>query len=190
MADLNNLLGNLDEEDNDDNGHLGKEKSTGIYDDDDDEDIFTKNKKGSDLFYQDGIVNDQGILTPFQRLKLAWKQELACPELLPYDHEVIDYFMELLATQEDVIDNVQQGGVLSLSNTNTNSAGIVRNTEANQMLTSLSVNILKMEVDRIRFILADLSRTRIQKIEKYALHSRTLLDRMSDEEVRLRLFPP
>ena len=30
MADLNNLLGNLDEEDNDDNGHLGKEKSTGI----------------------------------------------------------------------------------------------------------------------------------------------------------------
>ena len=40
-----------------------------------------------------------------------------------------------------------------------------------------------MESDRVRFLLADLTRTRLAKIENHALHNRDLVDRMSAEEV-------
>jgi hypothetical protein len=39
-------------------------------------------------------------------------------------------------------------------------------------------------LDRTRFMLVDLARVRMAKIENHALHNKTMTDRMTEEEVR------
>ncbi len=50
-------------------------------------------------------------------------------------------------------------------------------------LASLMAQITKMDLDRTRFMLVDLARVRMAKIENHALHNKTLVDRMTEEEV-------
>ena len=51
-------------------------------------------------------------------------------------------------------------------------------------LASIAASICKMDMDRLAFTLTDLMRIRLEKIEKYALHNRKHIDRMSKDEVR------
>ena len=158
MADLNNLLGNLhDEEDGGEDEDEYNMRKKGQYYEDDEDDEIRNNKTYNTTdtqFYPDGITS---VPTVYGQLKIAWNQELACPELMPYPQELMDYFLNLVATQEDVI----------AADTN----------------RTIALDILKIELDRVKFILADLLRTRIHKIEKYALYNRNVLNRMSDDEV-------
>ena len=48
--------------------------------------------------------------------------------------------------------------------------------------------ITKMDLDRTRYMLVDLARTRMAKIENHALHNKTLVDRMTEEEVSSDLY--
>jgi hypothetical protein len=41
-----------------------------------------------------------------------------------------------------------------------------------------------MDMERLKFMVVDLLRIRLEKIEKYALHNREHVDRMSRREVR------
>eukprot|EP00568_Trieres_chinensis_P002559 CAMPEP_0183303580 /NCGR_PEP_ID=MMETSP0160_2-20130417/8964_1 /TAXON_ID=2839 ORGANISM="Odontella Sinensis, Strain Grunow 1884" /NCGR_SAMPLE_ID=MMETSP0160_2 /ASSEMBLY_ACC=CAM_ASM_000250 /LENGTH=324 /DNA_ID=CAMNT_0025466503 /DNA_START=18 /DNA_END=992 /DNA_ORIENTATION=- len=107
----------------------------------------------------------------YEQLKSLWAQELMCPELLPYDEETVALHLELLRGQEDTIEELQE---------NAASGG---GGSADPMLAHLAAGVYKMEADRVRFLLADLTRNRLAKIENYALHSRELVDRMSEEEV-------
>jgi hypothetical protein len=190
MADLNNLLANLEDNDGDESGHfpncdVDTDKHNQRYESEDDYDgkHYYNNDRVDDssttgsrietqqqhLSYPDGIISVESgmMMTPYQHLTVAWKQELACPELLPYNQQLMDYFIEIVGRQEeDVIQSVKDDDTI-----------------ANPMVTSISVDLLKIELNRIRFILADLLRTRIQKIEKHALYNRNVIDRMSDEEV-------
>ena len=101
----------------------------------------------------------------FEQLKRWWTQELASPgDLMPYDSDIIDMHLELLQGQEDIIDRL-------LENSNVDEAG-----SAN---VALEVSLYRMEIDRLRYILADLTRTRIAKIERYALHMRTTPEEMN-----------
>mmetsp|Transcript_12094 Transcript_12094/g.26879 ORF Transcript_12094/g.26879 Transcript_12094/m.26879 type:complete len:346 (+) Transcript_12094:82-1119(+) len=110
----------------------------------------------------------------YEQLKSLWCQELMCPELLPHDVETVGLHTELLRGQEDTVEELQQRVA---------SGGGGDGDAADPMLSSLAAGIYKMEADRVRFLLADLTRTRLAKIENHALHNRELVDRMSDEEV-------
>ena len=50
-------------------------------------------------------------------------------------------------------------------------------------LSNIAANICKMDMDRLSFVISDLMRIRLEKIEKYHLHNRDFLDRMSQREV-------
>ena len=111
----------------------------------------------------------------YEQLKALWTSELACPELLPHDADNIVHNMEELAGQEEIIDELLQRSKEQRQSSREGASGEV---------ASLVAQITKMDMDRTRFMLVDLARTRMAKIENHALHNRTLLDRMTDEEVR------
>ena len=110
----------------------------------------------------------------YQELRRLWIQEKNCPELLPHNTEIMNHHIQLLNDKEDIIDELQDQAAEPRTPGN-----------SDPLLASLVASIHKVEADRIRFILADLTRIRLGKIENHALHNRTLLDRMSDQEVRL-----
>ena len=110
----------------------------------------------------------------YEQLKSLWSQELACPELLPADAETVSLHVDLLEGQEETIDHL-----LERSKEHGRRSG-----EASGELASLMAQITKMDLDRTRYMLVDLARTRMAKIENHALHNKTLVDRMTEEEVR------
>ena len=118
---------------------------------------------------------DQNINPDYEQLKGLWMSELACPELLPADAETIAQNVEDLEKKEEVIDELLQR---SKSQRQSRDA-------ASGEVASLVAQITKMDLDRTRFMLVDLARTRMAKIENHALHNRTLIDRMTEEEVSI-----
>lgn len=120
----------------------------------------------------DGEAEDRNYNPDYEQLKALWTSELACPELLPHDAETVVQMVDELSKKEDIVDEL-----LERSKTQRQSSR-----EASGELASLVAQITKMDSDRTRFVLVDLGRTRMAKIENHALHNRNLLDRMTEEE--------
>ena len=209
MADLDNLPDEL----NNDAGSIGDEPLTGAYDGESDadndateaavpaalaaaaerrrqleeEDEYGAGAEerdyqaaggygGDDIDGGDGDGDDDGrnYNPEYEQLKALWTSELACPELLPHDAENVSHNVEELARQEEFIEELLQ-----------RSKEQRQSREASGELAALMAQMAKMDLDRTRFLLVDLARTRMAKIENHALHNRTLVDRMTEEEVSL-----
>ena len=98
----------------------------------------------------------------YSKLKRLWQQELACPELLPLDEETLKEITEELESREQAIAELgEQSGDIE----------------------TLLGSVLKVDTDRARFMLSDLLRARIWKIQQHPMHMRDLIGRMSDAEV-------
>ena len=110
----------------------------------------------------------------YETLKRLWIHEINVTELLQNDDERLLTLIELLPSQEANIEEFTEQAQQQ--------SGGHGNVDAN--LASLASSICKMDFDRMCFLLADLKRTRLGKIEKYALHNREITERMSDQEVR------
>ena len=109
---------------------------------------------------EDGLEEDPD----YAQLKRLWKQEMNTPELMPHDAETIGLHLELLEGQEETIEK------LSISS-------------LDPALAPLLESIYKQDADRVRFMLTDLTRTRLDKLEAHPLYMRTMVDRMSENEV-------
>lgn len=107
----------------------------------------------------------------YDALKKLWIQELNTTELCYYDEELIEYLIGLLNEKEDIPDNLRENG----------------RSDTDPTLANIAASICNMDMERLRFILVDLFRVRLEKIEKYALHNRECTDRMSIREVRKEL---
>ena len=208
MADLNNLLDEVDEalqdDDNDGDASLAasdqqqqqeeQEPQPQEWDDDDREDVhvpddseeLARNKfndddddESQDSLHDDGMLFDTNgnsgeaggnDIHLYSRLKRLWQHEVACPELLPMrkgdDEEDQDIFEEI--AQE--LENREETHAQLL--------------EGNDDIDTLLASILKVDMDRTKFMLADLMRTRLMKIQDYPIHMKELTDRMTDNEVR------
>mmetsp|Transcript_37442 Transcript_37442/g.89699 ORF Transcript_37442/g.89699 Transcript_37442/m.89699 type:complete len:318 (-) Transcript_37442:984-1937(-) len=111
----------------------------------------------------------------YEQLRTLWISELVCPELFPNNDEIVSVHADLLPEIEESIDElIQQSRQQRQSS---------RDGHASGELASLMAQISKMDLDRTRFMLVDLARTRMAKIENHALHNRTLVDRMTEQEV-------
>ena len=121
----------------------------------------------------EGRIPDQ----EYEQLKSSWYQELASPELLYADAEIVSLHVDVLEGQEETIDD------LLLRSKHQHNPRQQKDGGASGELASLVAQITKMDLDRTRFMLVDLARTRMAKIENHALHNRTLVDRMTAEEV-------
>jgi len=115
------------------------------------------------------------ILDPdYEQLKSLWTNEIASPELMPNDNEIVSVHVDVLEGQEETVDDLFQRSKQQRQS---------RDGGASGELASLVAQITKMDLDRTRFMLVDLARTRMAKIENHALHNRTMVDRMTEEEV-------
>mmetsp|Transcript_4641 Transcript_4641/g.8903 ORF Transcript_4641/g.8903 Transcript_4641/m.8903 type:complete len:304 (+) Transcript_4641:60-971(+) len=103
----------------------------------------------------------------YDALKKLWIQELNTTELCYYDENLIEYLIGLLNENENLPDNLREHG----------------RADADPTLANIAASICNMDMERLRFILVDLFRIRLEKIEKYALHNRECTDRMCGREV-------
>jgi GINS complex subunit 4 len=111
---------------------------------------------------------------PYTHLQQLWTQEIHSPELLSYDDETIRGLTQAVEQQEEHIEDMD----LPEYNDEHESTGNDKNMKA------LVQSVLKIDADRVKFLLSDVLRRRLTKIEEHPLHMRTLTDRMSDGEVR------
>lgn len=130
-----------------------------------------------------GDYDDQNYNEDYEQLKGLWTSELACPELLPSDAETIGIMVEEITKKEEDIEELLTASRQQKQQRNQRGGGQSAGGEISGELASLVAQITKMDMDRTRFMLVDLARTRMAKIENHALHNRTLLDRMTEEEV-------
>ena len=125
----------------------------------------------------EGRIPDQD----YEQLKHLWTLELASPELMPQDSETVALHVEVLAGQEESVEDLLKQSKVNQQQQPGGGGGAGG---ATGELASLMAQILKMDLDRTRFMLVDLARSRMAKIENHALFNRTLVDRMTEEEVR------
>eukprot|EP00580_Thalassiosira_gravida_P016491 CAMPEP_0201657740 /NCGR_PEP_ID=MMETSP0494-20130426/880_1 /ASSEMBLY_ACC=CAM_ASM_000839 /TAXON_ID=420259 /ORGANISM="Thalassiosira gravida, Strain GMp14c1" /LENGTH=343 /DNA_ID=CAMNT_0048134633 /DNA_START=15 /DNA_END=1046 /DNA_ORIENTATION=+ len=176
-------------DDNDDFTGAGDEErdyQETMGDDDGGDNIIDSDDNHENQDDDDDDDDDDGrnINPEYEQLKGLWTSELACPELLPHDAEtVLD--AEELTRQEEVIDELlrrsKQQKAQQRMGMGRSSFGGADNGASGE-LASLAAQITRMDLDRTRFMMVDLARTRMAKIENHALHNRTLVDRMTEEE--------
>jgi len=213
MADLNNLLQDIDDPDDsnvfaDENDEIVSYKedtnieqedgflrndSNGIEDEYEEEegenDALQSQQQENDEEQNDKLVDGEEEDLEYTQLKRLWITEMSCPELFPFDPETFDMHKNLLQGQEELIAELSNAASSShLSTDATGQPVSVRNKkkskEADPNLTSLAASIYRMEADRVRFLLADLARFRLTKIESHPLYMRNMRDRMSENEVK------
>mmetsp|Transcript_2120 Transcript_2120/g.3129 ORF Transcript_2120/g.3129 Transcript_2120/m.3129 type:complete len:283 (+) Transcript_2120:86-934(+) len=113
----------------------------------------------------DGFAPDED----YTRLRSLWVREMLSPELMSYQDDTINMELELLLGQEETIEKYAQQQQQS---------------GKDQHETALLADITKLDAARVKFIVQDLLTSRLNKIEEHALYNREVVDRMSDEEVK------
>lgn len=176
MADLYNLLGDIDQIE----PHDDQQQDDAIIESTDDmaygqpevpaalkEAKRLKFSYTSETTQPDVSIENSKEDADYVTLKSLWFQEINCPELLPHDKDNMSLFMELIESQEESIDKLQAA----------------TSTSSDSNMDNLVASIYSMDAARVRFMLTDLARTRLSKIEQFAFYMRDHLDLMSAEEV-------
>ena len=216
MADLNNLLRDIDGEDDqeqiqeidsqaeetsyfdrdsnavEEEGFVRRDsiasQENALSDHDADEnDFMSSQMESQELSDGENVVDSVFDDLEYAQLKRLWITEMSCPELFPFDKETFDLHKNLLEGHEEFVAELsnQAANFNKDSSTNATSARDKRNRqEIEPNIASLFAGIYRMEADRVRFLLADLARHRLAKIEEHPLHMRTMVDRMSEHEVK------
>lgn len=178
MADLNNLLAELDQPSSpriEDDPHQEQEQEV--------EDVVETDMNAEiPHALAEALANKEkdAALTPpkectqedaaededYANLKWLWKQEMLCPEILPFDNDTVSLQRELIEGQHDTVDQL-----------------FAKATERDSNLASLIASVYKADADRAQYMLSDLLSVRLQKIEDHPRYMREQVDRMSDDEV-------
>lgn len=136
-----------------------------------------------DLYHMMTTMQEQSSDLRYTHLRNWWIQELNSPELLQYDEELILDAIHAIETQNECIDNV--------SNNDTDDDEQEQNYilhTGNKNLDAMLISLIRIDLERMKFILCDLLKIRLNKIEKYPLHhilEIDMRDRMSTQEVRI-----
>lgn len=112
--------------------------------------------ENSDDDHEDVLPSDV-----LHQLQNAWIDERMCPELLPYEGDVVDCMLDQVEQMEANLKRVNK--------------------------TDFKVSIHKLEVERIRYILTSYLRCRVTKIEhfnRYLLDDEVMRGRMSPGELK------
>jgi GINS complex subunit 4 len=176
MADLYNLLEELDErQDEDVKGRESLETAateqmmSEDWDDAEQVDVPAALQDASQGFSekQNTLDNEEGGALQeeneaYQRLQRNWLQERTCPELLQYDEELVEDYKTKFEDHQDWIDQLETSG---------------------ESVDALLGTIAQVDLDRTKFVLSDWLTARLVKIEAHPLHIREKVDHMSEAEV-------
>ncbi|KAG1699015.1 hypothetical protein DVH05_014387 [Phytophthora capsici] len=86
------------------------------------------------------------------RMRTLWVNELNAPEILKYDDEMVSEMLEQIRNQQEYVDSVYEDRS--------------QLTEEKSFINKL----YQMEIDRLRYMVSSYLRTRLRKIEKFAVH--------------------
>ena len=128
---------------------------------------------------------------PYTHLYQAWAQECRAPDLLPYPYDTIQQIRDGLLRYENYscMMNQEQG--------EDNHRHRSRH-ETNENLNALMDSLLRIDAERVKFLLSDLLKRRIQKITLHPQHYTKLLlddqhphegDEMNEKDVKLEQHP-
>jgi GINS complex subunit 4 len=106
-------------------------------------------RKGEDLLGDYGEEREEQE-SVVKELRQHWINEKCSPDILFYQDGLVQEVRKQLASQQDLLDKNKE---------NKDTAG-----------DDFVANLYQMEIDRIQYILSDYFRTRLRKIEKFALH--------------------
>ena len=192
MADLNNLLDEItNQDDNDDDNDTYLRHHDAPAQDPPvrsaipaalEAALHQQQRNQSSSSNNDDDINDTSAShlpdQEYEQLKSLYCQELIAPELLPADPDVVSLHVDLLDGQEETVQHLLRQSS-STNNTSSSDDG-----EVSGELASLMAQITKMDLDRTRYMLVDLARVRMAKMENFALFNwREMQDRLTEEEV-------
>jgi hypothetical protein len=100
---------------------------------------------------------------PYTRLYHSWVQECHAPELLPFQYDVIQQIRDGLSRYEEFMEEA-----MTMNDGNTTLTN-------NENLNALVHSLLRIDVDRVKFLVSDLLRRRIQKLTLHPQHYVRLL---------------
>ncbi|KAH7471012.1 hypothetical protein PRIC1_003180 [Phytophthora ramorum] len=86
------------------------------------------------------------------RMRSLWVNELNAPEILQYNDEMVSEMLEQIRNQQEYVDSVYEDRT--------------QLTEEKSFINKL----YQMEIDRLRYMVSSYLRTRLRKIEKFAVH--------------------
>jgi len=204
MADLHNILNEVEdgvEDYSDDNNHNDninqhdepQEEENQPWDDDGDSEQVDLEELRQNQFQEDEADDDADAEAMalgannmssqsaeldqrhyYRRLKYCWQQELASPELL----SLHDEDKEMITTVQNQLER-RDATLVQL----TSSEGVGD-------MEALLASIIKVDMDRAKFMLTDLLRTRLKKIQEHAFYmiQEGYQDRMTDQEVRYAVY--
>jgi hypothetical protein len=117
------------------------------------------------------------IHVTYQQLMHTWKQEMQSPILLPVNENMIQSWIHVLFCRENEIDEIDHcldddddQRNQSSSSSSSSFKNIRRNFPSNNSnVRSLFKSILRMDLDRARYVLCDLLRLRLSKITDFPL---------------------
>lgn len=99
-------------------------------------------------------------------MRTLWVNELNAPEILQYDDEMVSEMLEQIRNQQEYVDSVYEERA--------------QLTEEKSFINKL----YQMEIDRLRYIVSSYLRTRLRKIEKFAIH--ILLDEVLTQRLSVK----
>lgn len=120
------------------------------------------NNSSQAFWTQEDNADIAGAATDVELLKRAWRNEKAAPEILTFQHDLVQRAREQIQLLEETIEGSAESG-------------------ADELMLSL----YRMDLDRTLFLLRSYLRTRLQKIEKHVIHisiTEELWDRLCKPE--------
>lgn len=106
----------------------------------------------------------KGKIDYIQELQTIWKNEKFCQDLLPYNEDCISRLIEKIEKKENEIKEANKDSTLDKE----------------------TLNILELDIQRIKFCIKDYLRIRLCKIEKYLFYilKNDLSDLLSQNEIK------
>jgi len=119
---------------------------------------------------EEGVQHQMNEL--YTKLHTFWHQEKHCPELLEYDSDVVEQVKEQIEARQEWIDQL-------LEDTATAAGLNAGEASVQHVLATLA----QVDLDRVKYVLANWMAQRLEKIEAHPLHMREKVDHLSDAEL-------
>ncbi|CAD7953308.1 unnamed protein product [Amoebophrya sp. A120] len=145
------------------------------------------NAAGNDIDLDD-IDEDQEqakLLDLIRKFKIAWTNEKHCPEVTPFDFELLQDFNEELDVQEEVLKELSNSTAASMSLNQPINAYLDELDGEDELFRKEQESVALLDLHYYRYILKDYIRLRIRKIEEHALFYATdarARDQLSERE--------
>lgn len=99
-------------------------------------------------------------------IKQAWISERTCPELLPFEHQVIERLMSRIRSQMEYIETHSMNLRSTSITTNPLSNGVPNLGDD----TKLRLLIVETDMERAKFVIRGYLRTRLSKVDKFSVY--------------------